>query len=96
MNEDDAIDKIQAILNDLGEQLPVQHTELMDFHHESIKQLRKVIVKLETFRERYNDQIDEIILRHTIAARSIAEIYGDLILAEQGLEASDEEDEEDE
>lgn len=77
--------KMKEILAHADAQINTKHTELMDYHHEAMQRLRAVKLELYAFKDRHDDIVDQIILIHTVAAKKIADLYGDIILAEEGL-----------
>lgn len=94
MPEDSPADQeaFEEILKAANATIRGEATALMDMNHESIKHMREMNNSLRDFKDRYCDIIDNIILAHAGAAKELAELYGDLIMAEQGIrEISDEE-----
>lgn len=67
---------------------------LMDAHHDSIQHSRYVIQALRDFESRYEDIISNVIIAHSIAAKEIADLYGDVLAGELGIEEAVDEEEE--
>jgi hypothetical protein len=92
--------RFEEIIKGTNETIRAEATRLMDIHHESIQHSRTVIESLVGFNDRYQDIIRSIVEAHAIAAKDIADLYGDMIVAELGgiveIDIDDEDVDEDE
>lgn len=77
--------KFNEIIDKANAKLSESSTRLMDIHHDSIQFLRETIRVLRTFNERYDEIIENIIIAHSIAAKEVADLYGDVLAGELGL-----------
>lgn len=78
-----------------NDKIAFESSKLMDIHHETIQHSREAIRELRTFMARYEECISNIIIAHSIAAKEVADLYGDVIAGELGIEEVQEEDEDD-
>lgn len=74
-----------------NEKISIESTRLMDIHHETIQHSRDAIRELRMYMARYEECIYNIITAHSIAAKEIADLYGDVIAGELGIEEVEEE-----
>lgn len=91
---DEEVDPFQEILDDINPKIRAASSSLMEANHKTVMHSRRVVQQLRGFAERYNDIIDDLIVAHIQAAKSISELYGDMILAENGMEEVQEEEDE--
>lgn len=91
--EDDSFDAIEEFDNRFQEIFGTANgtiqsavTELMDANHETIQHSRRVIQELRSFANRYDEIVENLIMAHAIAAKEISDLYGDMLLKENGVE----------
>lgn len=94
-DDEEMTDPFQEILDEINPLIRAASSALMESNHKTIMHSRRVVQQLRGFAERYNDIIDDLIVAHITAAKSISELYGDMILAENGMEEVPSDDEED-
>lgn len=82
---DEDIDPFQEILDQINPQIRGASNALMESNHKTIMHSRRVVQQLRAFQDRYSDIIDDLIVAHIQAAKQISELYGDMILAENGM-----------
>lgn len=80
-------DPFKEILEKANIKLSEHTDELMDLNHGSIQGIRNAVFMLRDFANRYEAIIDRLMLVLSIAAKDIADLYGDQILAENGVPA---------
>lgn len=83
--------------SDIDDYLAQSQGELMDINHEMIQFSRESTQALLRFTRRFAEISETMFNAHAIGAKMMADLTGDMILDEYGLEKiSDEEDDEDE
>lgn len=93
MLEDDTPDPFQEILDEVNPKIKAASSALFESNHKTIMHSRRVVQQLRGFQDRFSDIIDDLIVAHIQAAKSISELYGDMILAENGMEEVETEEE---
>lgn len=81
--EEDA-KRFEEIMAKANDKIRAESSALMDVHHESIQHSRRIVQELRDFQARYEDIMTNIVIAHSIAAKEIADLYGDVIVAELG------------
>lgn len=84
--------EFERIIADANAKLFTLSTQLMDLNHDAIQDLRQVINNLRKLREEFDDIFDELMMVHIGAAKTLADLYGEIILKEAGLVEVEEED----
>lgn len=60
--------------------------KILDGNHELMQYSREAIYKLDELRTRMNEIYDDIMEAHAVGAKMIADLSGDMIMNEMGLE----------
>lgn len=94
MTDDEFEEELTALIGEVNMKIGRDVGTLMDLNHRSMLHSRRVIMELKKFQNRYDDIIDDLVLCHANAMKQISDMYGDMLLREQGMEATDDSDEE--
>lgn len=91
-SEQDPKAEFNKIVDHAAQAVYAASTGLMDIQHETIQNSRAIIRELRQIQGRFNECIENIIIAHAIGAREMAELYGDVISAELGIEEATEQE----
>lgn len=83
-------------LSDANAKINEETTRLMDIQHETIQHSRNAIRELRGYAIRFEESIMNVIIAHAMAAKEMADLYGDVIAGELGIEDFDESEDEEE
>lgn len=68
------------------EHLNAEIEELMDVNHEVMQSIRRRVVALQRFRDQFNEIMDDIIETEVLGMKMLADLAGDMIMDEFGIE----------